>query len=63
MFSLFSSCTNYCKTVLPPEPIPYNEFFVDVQPLSKAEHSHKPYKKYTTRCTFGCIKPTPSSTK
>ena len=61
MFSIFTSCTNYVKTVIP-EPKPYNDFFENVQPISKAENSHLPYKKYSTRCTLGCIKPTRSST-
>ena len=59
MFSLFASCSNFCKTVMPPpEPVlPYNEMFGNVEPLSRNDHSHEPYKKYTTRCTFGCVKP------
>lgn len=63
MFSFFSTCTNYCRTELPSEPavLPYNEMFENAQPLSRTEHSHLPYKRYTTRCSFGCIKPTNSS--
>lgn len=61
MFSFFSTCTNYCKTVVPSEPVlPYNEMFADAQPLSRTEHEHKPYKRYVSKCTLGCI--TPSST-
>ncbi len=57
MFTLFSSCTNFVKTIVPPEPVlPYNEMFADAQPLSRTEHEHKPYKRYVSKCTLGCTK-------
>lgn len=56
MFSLFSSCSNYCKTVIPPEQIQIQTDIFEM-PQSRSEHMHLPYKKYTTRCTFGCVKP------